>query len=59
LESVDDKNINALEHQRTYQNIIKRDYSKKIMNKEFMVSDLVLKKNHHKTKAKRGRQKKF
>ena len=37
LESLDEKILNALEHLRTYQQIIRRAYGKKIMPKAFEV----------------------
>lgn len=48
LESLDEKRIKAIEHQKLYHEKIKRAFGKRIKAKEFKVEDLVLKENINK-----------
>ena len=51
LESLDEKRIRAIEHQKVYHAKLKRAFGKKIKAKEFKVADLVLIENINKTIA--------
>jgi len=49
LESLDEKRIKAIEHQKIYHARLKRAFDKKIKPKEFNMGDLLLKENINKT----------
>ena len=48
MESLDEKRIREIEHQKVYHVKLKRAFGKKIKSKEFKVGDLVLKENINK-----------
>ena len=51
MESLDEKRIRAIEHQKVYHAKLKRAFGNKIKAKEFKVGDLVLKENFNKSAA--------